>query len=178
METIEGPRALSRERRIEGWYEELFPTVCSYIQKRGGELDNAKELFQEALVIYYEKHAKTGFLPEKVEEAYIMGIIKKLWLRMNSDKKEMTSIQDLELEEPEKPVELQTKKLLMFLEATGRKCMELLQSFYYDGLNMKEMSERHGYGSERSVTVQKYKCLEKVRNEVKQRALGYEDFLS
>lgn len=178
MQTIELPEVLSRERLIESWYEELFPIVCSYIKRRGGKLDHARELFQEALVIYYEKHAKIGFLSKGVESAYIMGIIKKLWLRLYSDRKKMESLEGVELPALDRPAEFQKNKLMNFLESAGKKCMDLLQSFYYEGLNMQQLSVRHGYGSERSATVQKYKCLEKLRGEVKQKGLGYEDFLS
>ncbi len=177
METIEQTKTLSREQQITNWYKVIFPKACGFVKRRGGDLEDARELFQEALVLYYEKHVKTGFLPEKVEAAYIMGIVKKLWLRKCSSENGMSSIEGIELVTTEENPAPLSQKLIKFLERAGSKCMDLLQSFYYEGLNMKEMSVRFGYGSERSVTVQKYKCLEKVRDEVKQRALGYEDFI-
>jgi hypothetical protein len=42
---------------------------------------------------------------------------------------------------------------------------------------MKQIAGLFGYSGERSVTVQKYKCLEKVRDTIKQNALHYEDFI-
>jgi len=45
--------------------------------------------------------------------------------------------------------------------------MDLLQAFYYFKTPMREIAEEFGYRSERSATVQKYKCLEKVRDTVK-----------
>jgi hypothetical protein len=64
------------------------------------------------------------------------------------------------------------------LMATGRRCMDLLHAFYYSKLPVKQLSLRLGYGSERSATVQKYKCMEKVRDTIKKQSLGYEDFLN
>jgi hypothetical protein len=55
--------------------------------------------------------------------------------------------------------------------------MELLQAFYYDKLPMNTIAGLFGFGGERSATVQKYKCLEKVRDIVKDKSLTYEDFL-
>ncbi len=176
METIEQVEITTREERIVSWYEGLFPAVCGYIQKRGGDFELAKELFQEALVIYYEKYVLIGFLPQKAESAYIMGIVKKLWLRDHKTQRRMEQLGTIDITELKQPSPL-IHKLLHLLEASGKRCMDLLQSFYYEGLNMKDLSRKFGYGSERSATVQKYKCLEKVRDEVNQKSLSYEDFL-
>jgi predicted DNA-binding protein YlxM (UPF0122 family) len=45
--------------------------------------------------------------------------------------------------------------------------MELLKAFYYDHCSMQEVADRFGFNGRRSATVQKYKCLEKVREEIK-----------
>jgi hypothetical protein len=42
---------------------------------------------------------------------------------------------------------------------------------------MTQVAETFGFSGVRSATVQKYKCIEKVRETVKQKALTYEDFL-
>ncbi len=54
--------------------------------------------------------------------------------------------------------------------------MDMLQAFYYDKLNMREIAERFNLSGERSATVQKHKCLEKVREKVKEKSMTYEDF--
>src|SRR5690606_41958981 len=68
-------------------------------------------------------------------------------------------------------------ELLAFLARAGKKCLELLSSFSYEGLGMKAISERFGYRNERTATVAKFKCLEKVRDVIKQRSAHYEDFI-
>jgi len=68
-------------------------------------------------------------------------------------------------------------RLMYFLETAGKKCMELLKSFYYDQLPLSDIAEQFGFSGTRSATVQKYKCLEKVRETIKQKALAYEDFM-
>ena len=59
------------------------------------------------------------------------------------------------------------KSLLQSLVRSGRKCMELLKAFYYDHCSMQDIANRFGFNGSRSATVQKYKCLEKVREEIK-----------
>ena len=67
--------------------------------------------------------------------------------------------------------------VFIFLQTAGKKCMDLLRSFYYDHLPLQDAATLFGFSGVRSATVQKYKCLEKVRETVKEKALTYEDFL-
>lgn len=83
-------------------------------------------------------------------------------------------LNDFADEETETP---SSGKVLRYLETAGQKCMDMLKAFYYDKLSVKDIATLFGYSGERSATVQKYKCLEKVRDTVKQKALTYEDFL-
>ncbi len=68
-------------------------------------------------------------------------------------------------------------RLLRILESAGKKCMELLRAFYYQNVSVKKLIGSLGYTNEHSVSVQKYKCLEKIRNTVKEKSLHYEDFI-
>lgn len=175
MLSIEPMTIQTREELFISLYQSVFPGVASFIRKRGGNLDEAKDIFQDALLIYYEKTQEGEFNPESGENAYLAGICKHLWYRKHRD-------QNVELPPDEKMSFLAeqepevSKRLLRFVELSGKKCLELLKAFYYDKLNMKELSERFGFSGERSATVQKYKCLEKVRNEIQQRALTKGDF--
>ena len=69
------------------------------------------------------------------------------------------------------------KRLLRFLEVAGKKCMDLLRAAYYKNQDMKKLAIALGYSNEHSVSVQKYKCIERVRKSIKERSLSYEDFM-
>src|SRR5215470_11255271 len=73
--------AEAREQLFIKLYKDLFPAVARYVSKRGGTFDEAKDIFQDALVIWYEKSAKSEVINEK---AYLMGIAKHLWLKNQS----------------------------------------------------------------------------------------------
>ncbi len=110
---------------------------------------------------------------------YILGIAKHCWAKKNKLDNRFTSLPDsmtgIAMEEDTGTTA--TGKLFELLHASGKKCMELLRAFYYDKLPMHKMAGLFGFSSERSATVQKYKCLEKVRDIVKDKSLTYEDFL-
>lgn len=175
MLVIEEKPVQSRESIIRECYQDVFPISAAYVHKRGGNLEEAKEVFQESLVVYFEKLVDSEFEPEQNHQAYLMGIFKKQWLKYKARIQSTTDLGEQDFIE-EKESKVLHMKLLRFLQQSGQRCMDLLQAFYYEKIPMKQLADRFGYGSVRSVTVQKYKCLEKVRSEVKQKSLQYEDF--
>lgn len=174
-ETLVETEPTRREDLFLKWYQEVFPSVAAYVATKGGSLDDARDIFQEALVIFYEKVMVGGFEPEGTPEAYLFGITKNLWAKAYDRMMRIQSVEDLEITDERNDVILH-QRLLAFLLASGQKCMDILQAWYYEKLTMNALSARFGFASDRSATVQKYKCLEKVREQVKTKSLSYEDF--
>jgi len=166
-----------REGLFTRLYLEAFPSVASYISKRGGNLDQAKDLFQEALVIYYEQVELAHKPVRKGSKAYLLGVVKNLWFQQQKVSSKTSSIDLLKTDFPE-PITAysSTQKVMQVLETAGKRCMDMLRAFYYEQTPLDQIASQFGFGSTRSATVQKFKCLEKVRNEVKEKALTYADF--
>src|SRR5687767_10507225 len=77
----EKTRTLSREALFTELYTTVFPGVALFVRKMGGTFDDARDVFQDALVIYYEKRARPDSEPEHQEEAYVFGIARHLWYK-------------------------------------------------------------------------------------------------
>lgn len=156
-----------KEDEIIALYRTCFPDAAKLIRKMGGTVDDAKDTFHDALIIYLERKAAGKLELRDSAGAYVIGTARILWLR--AQRKMDTAILPQEVaeyveEERSLPGE---SSLLQYLEAAGRKCMELLVSFYYQGSDLRRIAERFGWSGTRSAAVQKYKCLEKVRSLVK-----------
>ena len=174
----------AREQRLLSLYQDAFPLVARYISRMGGSFEEAKDLFQDALVIYYEKTQQGDVALKYTEKSYIFGIARFLWNKRYQENNNKISLEQfgadfdesLNLSDPGYE-EVSPSRLLRLLQTAGQKCMELLSAFYYERMDMKEMAERFGFSSPRSATVQKFKCLEKVKETVKEKSLKYEDIL-
>ena len=167
-----------RETLFIALYKSTFPSVARYINKMGGSFDEAKDIFQDALVIYYEKAASATLSINSNEKAYLIGISKHLWLRKFKDNNLTAPLDNIDITLDADEDQPSESKLMHFLETAGKKCMELLRSFYYDQLPLADAAKLFGFSGTRSATVQKYKCLEKVRETIKEKSLAYEDFLN
>src|SRR6185312_16771970 len=107
--------AEAREMLFIALYKSAFPTVARYVSKMGGTFDEAKDIFQDALVIYYEKSVECSFELKTNEKAYILGIAKHLWFKQHRDNSKLTPINGLDVES-EETAQASDKKILNFLQ--------------------------------------------------------------
>jgi DNA-directed RNA polymerase specialized sigma24 family protein len=158
-------------------YEELFPSVAKFVANRGGTFDDAKDIFHDALVILYEKSADEKPVYESLER-YLVGIAKHLWIRKFNNDRKKVGLDEMEksITIPEDYFEPEESRLTSMLELTGRKCLQLLRAFYYDGLSLERMKTKFGFSTAHSASAQKFKCIEKMRNIIQEKSMGYEDF--
>ena len=169
--------AKTREELVTRLYETSFPAVARFIRKQGGTLEEAKDLFQDGIVIYYEQAVRGSTKIQPGESQYLMGIVRHLWSRRFNEIMKLEPLPPgVTLLEDDRQPHPSINALTKFLRESGQKCMDLLQAFYYDKISMDKVAEKFGFASARSATVQKYKCLEKIRDNVKKNLMSYEDF--
>jgi DNA-directed RNA polymerase specialized sigma24 family protein len=181
MEALEAavapPARVEKEQLLTELYVKTFPLVARFVSRMGGTLPDAKDIFQDALVIYYEKQVAGTRVVVLSAEAYILGIAKHLWLRKfrQNQARHAFSPEEAQVAIPPDYFREADNRLLALVQLSGKKCLQLLQAFYYDKLGLPDIACAFGYQNVRSATVQKYKCLEKIRTQVKEKAISYED---
>lgn len=162
----------NREQTFRLLYKKVFPSVARFVAHKGGDLALAEDIFQDAMILYFEKVVSDQISPPHHPQAYLLGISRNLFFQHCKKNKPSLDLESLgELTIPssgDAPALPDRHRLLDYLSTAGKKCLDLLQAFYYFKSPMKEIAKEFGYRSERSATVQKYKCLEKVRETVKQ----------
>jgi RNA polymerase sigma factor (sigma-70 family) len=170
----------SREALFETLYERAFPPFARFAARMNASFQDARDIFHDALVIFYEKSQDADFSIHTSEEAYVMGIAKHLWIRKFNRDRHHISL-DLIESEISLPSDyfpaVDETRLLTYLEKSGKKCLELLRKFYFEKNDLRDIADLLGYRSEHSAAVQKYKCIGKMRDAIKTNAMGYEDFL-
>jgi len=161
-----------KEDPIVTLYREAFPHFAQMVRALGGTLEEAKDSFHDALLIYLERERAGKLHVHSTPKAYLLGTAKICWLHMRS-KASFSLLPDgfdaSEFNDPatDAAMEEREQRVLASLERTGKKCLQLLKAFYYDHLSMDDIAARLGFNGRRSATVQKYKCLGKVRENLK-----------
>lgn len=183
METVETgidrPSVKVREKFFEQLYEVAFPVFAEFAAKQNASFEDARDIFHDALVIYYEKSSDPSFIVNINAEAYVFGIARHLWIRkVKQDKRKVslsTGEEGIFLQTDELPGD-RDARLLNLLERAGKRCMDLLQQFYFERSTLKEIAARCGYKTVHTAAVQKFKCLAKIRDVIRAKSIRYEDF--
>src|SRR5690606_30752253 len=127
----------SSSQRWEEFFEELykqaFPNVARMVAGLGGSQQEAKDIFHDALIIYYEKSQTNTFHINVSPVAYVVGISKHLWIKKFNRNRSSISLENWEqsitIPEEEDESMVEDTKILALLERAGRKCMDLLKAF-------------------------------------------------
>jgi DNA-directed RNA polymerase specialized sigma24 family protein len=177
---VELQEVLPQEIEVKNFtqlYELAFPVVARFVAKHGGSFEDARDIFQDALIIYHEKKLK-GLVLHESETAYIFGISKHLLIRKFNYHHKFISLNQLDrtLEIPDDYFpSMSTSRLLSFLESAGEKCLNLLRAFYFQEEKISAIAKSFKFRSAHSASVQKYKCVEKLRSVIKQKPDLYEN---
>lgn len=163
-----------KEQSIVNLYRDSFPDFARMISRMGGTLEQAKDSFHDALLIYLEKEQAGNLHHVSSPKAYLLGTAKICWLHTQGKGSALPLPEGFDPPQPADAnpaymadTEEREQTLLDALAKTGKKCLELLKAFYYEHCSMQDIAGRFGFNGRRSATVQKYKCLEKVREQIK-----------
>jgi RNA polymerase sigma factor (sigma-70 family) len=169
-----------REKTLERIYAKTFPMVLHYVKTHGGTSDDAKDLLQEAIILFYEKLMQGNLQLTASASTYIMAVCKNLWRSEYRKRSKYSGLPDTAneqlAEETTKDDVQSALNLSSYMEALGQKCKDILVDFYYHNLGMEKIATKHLYRNIHTATVQKFKCLERLRKTVS--SFSFNQFLN
>jgi RNA polymerase sigma factor (sigma-70 family) len=162
----------NRTQALTGLYRQGFPPVRRYISRQGGSVQDAQDVFQDALVVLYEQATGGTLVLTASVSTYLLSISRNLWRqelrrRTRLPSEGFTDELAAGVAEEADAVAEPVFAVLDYVEQLGEKCKSVLLSFYYFQQPLTQIAEQQGYGSVRSATVQKFKCLERLRHAVR-----------
>ena len=156
---------------IESIYRENYGTIQTFVLNNNGSVDDARDIFQEAMIVLYEKVGMDSFSLNCQIKTYLYSICRRLWLkRLQQLGKFSTQLENLEDIIPvETDVEEHEKRnddfILMeqAMSKIGEPCKSLLDAYYLQKKNMQELAIEFGYTNADNAKTQKYKCLVRLK---------------
>lgn len=169
-------RGLRRERQdaLKQVYKIVYPSVLAYIKNNSGSEDEAQDIFQEAMIVFYQKAMNEEFKLSATIKTFVFAVAKNLWLKKLRDTKAHTDIgyyeNVLSDDEDEKEFNEQQEKvktaLVEYLNGLGDPCRKLLILYYYEKKCMDVIAQEMEYSNSNSAKNQKYKCLQRLKKAV------------
>jgi RNA polymerase sigma factor (sigma-70 family) len=166
-----GRLAKNDRQAIESIYRENFAMVQSLIINNNGSSDDAKDIFQEAVVVLYEKSKFGSFELNCQVKTFLYSVARRLWLkRLQQMKRFSTQVDGLaEVVPIEEEVEHHEQRNVDFqhmekaMGSLGEPCKSLLEAYYINNKSMTEIAGNFGYTNADNAKNQKYKCLMRLK---------------
>ena len=154
-------------------YQKHFSMVSYFVRKNSGSDADAKDLFQEVLIIIYEKLRDKKLKLSCTLKTYIYSVARNQWLKklkQAGQKIPLANFEDfITIEENENPREI---NINFSLKEIGEACRKLLVLFYYRKKSMEEISVQLEYANADTVKNQKYKCIQRLKKLVENQNHG------
>jgi len=162
-EIIEYLRNNRYQKAVNGLYD-VLSSVKKYIRSNSGTADDAKDIFQDALVVLYKNVQSQTFTLTVPLKTYLLAIIKNLWLQELRRRNKIPVTTD-QADVPD--MVLNDDKNFDIAKAAfnllGEKCRQLLILFYFKKKTYRELASFLAFGDERTAKNQKYRCLQKAK---------------
>ncbi|HEY6976260.1 MAG TPA: sigma-70 family RNA polymerase sigma factor, partial [Chitinophagaceae bacterium] len=158
-------------KAIDTIYKDNFSTVQAFILNNNGTYDDARDIFQEAMITLYEKSKSESFVLTSQIKTYIYSVCKRLWLkRLQQIGRYVAAGEGLEETLPvEMDLEFHEKRNVEFaimeraLNSLGEPCKSLIEAYYIHKKGMTEIAAQFGYTNADNAKNQKYKCLVRLK---------------
>ena len=163
--------ATSDKRAVETIYQENYNMVQSLIINNNGSSDDAKDIFQEAMIVLYEKVRSGSFELNCQIKTFVYSVSRRLWLKRlqqqnryaaPGDSMENVVAVEEDLEEHEQR-NAEYEMMEKAISNLGEPCKSLLEAYYLQKQNMQVIAVNFGYTNADNAKNQKYKCLMRLK---------------
>ena len=163
--------ATNDKKAVETIYRENYNMVQSLIINNNGSADDAKDIFQEAMIVLYEKVRSGTFELNCQIKTYVYSVSKRLWLKkLQQSSRYSPPIEDQEASVPvDDEIAEHEKRDAEFemmdkaISSLGEPCKSLLEAYYLQKQNMQVIAANFGYTNADNSKNQKYKCLMRLK---------------
>lgn len=168
------------QKTLKSIYEGNYSYIENMVLKNSGSTDDAKDIYQEAMLIFYKNIVKPEFILSSTIKTYLYGISWRLWMKKISQRKELTInreeeyIDAFDFELVSKDPDETLNRVVELLKQHGKNCLEILTRIYFNKQSFDHVAEALGYASGQVVREQKYRCIKRVREGIKENNIKYE----
>lgn len=163
--------ARNDRKAVEAIYRDNFNTIQALIINNNGSAEDAKDVFQEAMIVLYEKVCSERFELNCQIKTYLYSVCRRLWLKRLQQQNRFSPaaesfeatipvVEDLDVHEQRNAEFEMMDKAIGNL---GEPCKTLLEAYYIQKRTMQEIAVNFGYTNADNAKNQKYKCLMRLK---------------
>ncbi|MCD4744971.1 MAG: sigma-70 family RNA polymerase sigma factor [Bacteroidales bacterium] len=155
-------------------YKTFYPHIKFFINTNSGNDDDAKDIYQEAIIIIYKKVVYENLIISCSFKTYLYSVCRLLWLKQLEKRKiknEQFRDNDdfIDVDKNILQVYEQNEKYKLYQEhfrRLGNDCQKVLK-LSLEKVPLKEIALIMGYKSEKYAKKRKYQCKERLIKSIK-----------
>lgn len=163
--------AASDRKAVETIYRDNYNMVQSLVINNNGSADDAKDIFQETIIVLYEKVRSGSFELNCQVKTFIYSVARRLWLKRLQQQNRYSAPGDnmetvIAVEDVLEDHEQRNAEFEMMEKAIsnlGEPCKSLLEAYYLQKQTMQTIAANFGYTNADNAKNQKYKCLMRLK---------------
>lgn len=170
LNTLRSDDLLERNKALESVYKDYYPVIESLIVKNNGNLYEAEDIFQDVIIVLYNKVRNKEFELTSSLKTYLYSVARNLWLNKLKVKGKSNLVEldkkalELPFEETESLfVSTKQKEIMIQFSKIPEKCKEILYHFYFHRRSMNAIAESMGYANSQVAKNKKSRCLKKLK---------------
>ena len=164
------------EEALEIVYQKNYRMMVRLVTSNNGTEEEAKDVYQEAVVVFWQKANSGNLVLTSKMSTYIYSICLNLW-RKELDRKKRFSNEEKDAKEYQQQDRDERARIIQeSISQLDETCRKVLSYYYFDGMSMKEIAEKIGFANTDTAKTKKYKCKKKL-DELIRSVYSENDFL-
>ncbi|MFQ3576246.1 MAG: sigma-70 family RNA polymerase sigma factor [Cytophagales bacterium] len=149
-------------------YKSSLPQIIKYVCMNKGSEDEAKDIFQDAVVSLFTTVKLGKYDIEKDVNGFLFFVSRNLWINYVKKRNRQVELQNLNhtlKEESHLAVIIDEEKkemIELLFSKLGDRCKQILNLVIYEGLSMKEVAMKMNFASEDVAKSTHYRCKQKM----------------
>ncbi len=164
------------EKALEVLYKKYYRMMTKLVISNSGTEEEAKDIYQEALVVFWQKAVSGKLVLTSKISTYVYSICQNLWRKELDRKKRLSNEEKDGVEYTDYDSKERARIIQECINDLGETCRNVLMYYYYDGLSMQDIADKLGFANTNTAKTKKYKCKKKLDDLVKSR-YSEKDFL-
>ncbi|MFT4834812.1 MAG: RNA polymerase sigma factor (sigma-70 family) [Marinoscillum sp.] len=164
------------ESALDYLYKKYYGMMINMVRKNSGTEEEAKDVFQEGLLAFWQKAASGKLVLTSRISTYLYSICQNHW-RKELERKGKLSWEEVDGEDYQAHDSNEKYKIVIeCIGELGDTCKKLLTYYYFDGLNMQVIAEKMNFANTDTVKTKKYKCKKRLDSLIKTRYSSFDFF--
>jgi len=156
------------ERALDFLYKKNYKMMINMIVKNNGSEEEAKDVYQEGLIVLWQKALSQDFVLSSKISTYLYSICQNLWRKELERKNKHTSEDEITKSEI---IDIDKKERIEIVNQCindlGETCKAILTYYYFDGMSMAEIAEKMNFANADTAKTKKYKCKQELDKRIK-----------